>query len=82
MNSLDKLKQAFITALALPSGAEAERAVYGETAGWDSVAHMALVAEIEAAFDVMLDTEEVIDMSSFSKAEEILSRHGVAVRAA
>lgn len=81
MDSLDKLKTAFITALALAPGTDVEHAAYGETAGWDSVAHMALVAEIEGAFDIMLDTEEVIDMSSFGKAEEILSRHGVAVRA-
>jgi acyl carrier protein len=81
MNSLEKLKAAFITALALPPGVDVERAAYGETAGWDSVAHMALVAEIEGAFEIMLDTEEVIDMSSFVKAEELLSRHGVAVRA-
>jgi acyl carrier protein len=81
VDSLDKLKTAFMTALALPPGAGVESAAYGETAGWDSVAHMALVAEIEGAFDIMLDTEEVIDMSSFAKAKEILSRHGVAVRA-
>ena len=67
-------------ALALPPDADVEQATYGETAGWDSVAHMALIAEIEAAFDIMLETEEVIDMSSFAKAEEILSRHGVTVR--
>ena len=36
------------------------------------------VAELEACFDVMLDTDEIIDMSSVSKARQILQNHGVA----
>ena len=82
MDSLEKLKTAFITALALPPGTDVEHAAYGETMGWDSVAHMALVAEIETAFDIMLDTDEVIGMSSFAKAEEIVTKHGVELRPA
>ncbi|KJS39540.1 MAG: acyl carrier protein [Rhodospirillaceae bacterium BRH_c57] len=42
---------------------------------WDSVGHMQLVAALETALDVMLETDEIIDMSSFDKAEEILARH-------
>jgi acyl carrier protein len=44
---------------------------------WDSVAHMQLVAAIEDEFDVMLDTDDVVDMSSFEKAGEILAKLGV-----
>jgi acyl carrier protein len=40
---------------------------------------MTLVAEIEATFDIMLSSEEVIDLSSFDKAREIVIRHGVAL---
>jgi hypothetical protein len=39
---------------------------------------MALVAEIETQFDIMLETEDVIDLSSFRKGQEILStKYGV-----
>jgi hypothetical protein len=38
---------------------------------------MTLVAEIENVFDVMLDTDDIIGMSDFSKAVEILQKHGV-----
>ena len=77
MSPIDNLKSAFITALALPADADVVNAAYGETAGWDSVAHMALVAEIEVVFDIMLDTEEVISMSSFKRAQEIVTKHGI-----
>ena len=36
---------------------------------------MALVAEIEAAFDIMLETDDIIDMSSFAKAKEIVAKY-------
>jgi len=38
---------------------------------------MSLVAAIEDEFGVMIDTDDVIDMSSFDKAREILSKQGV-----
>jgi len=52
-------------------------AAYRTFPGWDSIAHMHLVAELEAGFDVMLDTDQVIDLSSFAKAKEILGVHGI-----
>ena len=41
---------------------------------WDSVGHMELVATIEEAFDIMMDTDDIIDFNSFGKGKEILSR--------
>jgi acyl carrier protein len=78
MTADEKLKYAFRQALALAPDAAVERAEYGNTQGWDSAAHMALVAEIEGAFDIMLDTDEVIGMSSFGKAREFIANHGIA----
>ena len=43
------------------------------------MAHMQLIAEIEATFDVMLNTDEVISLSSFERAREILRNHGIDV---
>jgi hypothetical protein len=40
---------------------------------------MQLVAGIEAVFDIMLETEDVIGMSSFGKACEIVEKYGVAL---
>ncbi len=41
------------------------------------MAHMALITAIEREFDVMLETNDVIEMSSVAKAKEILGRHGI-----
>jgi acyl carrier protein len=80
-DALDRLKTAFTQSLNLPSGTDFEGLAYGSTQGWDSVAHMALVAEIEAAFDIMLSTDDVIGMSSFAVAKETVARHGIPIAA-
>ncbi len=78
MSQLATLKTAFATALGLPQSTDFEALEYRRIPEWDSVAHMALVMEIENAFDIMLPTDDVIGMSSFQKALEIVAKHGVA----
>jgi acyl carrier protein len=74
---VEKLKNAFITALGVSPDGDFESMAYGQTTGWDSVAHMSLISEIETEFDIMLATDDVIGMSSFQKAKEIIARNGV-----
>ena len=81
MSEHDKLTNAFRTALGDRRGDGFARAEYGVTDGWDSMAHMQLISELEAAFDVMLTTDEVISLSSFERAGEILKAHGIDVQA-
>ena len=45
---------------------------------WDSIGHMSMIAELEEIFDIMMDTEDIIDFSSFEKGKEILSKYDVA----
>lgn len=52
---------------------------YSETEGWDSIAHMQLITALEDSFDILIDTDDVIDLSSFDKAIEILAKYGVTV---
>jgi acyl carrier protein len=77
MSQNEKLKAAFTTSIGVAPGSDFNNIAYGKTDGWDSVAHMALVAEIESAFDIMLETDDVIGMSSFPEARRILGKHGI-----
>lgn len=47
---------------------------YQSIGDWDSVGHMGLIAALEDAFDIMMDTDDIIDFSSFEKGKEILSK--------
>lgn len=44
---------------------------------WDSVGHMALTAMLEESFDIMMDTDDIIDFSSYKKGLEILEKYGI-----
>jgi len=70
-----KLKEAFSEALGISKDSISDDLKYNEIQEWDSVAHMALIGEIEDSFDIMLDTDDIIDMSSFAKAKEIVAKY-------
>lgn len=77
MTNSQRLVQAFATALEIDANMINDKLAYNTIPEWDSVAHMTLIAELEKAFDVMFDTDQIIDMSSVGKAREILNQHGI-----
>lgn len=64
----------FVDILNLESPVNWEAVRYQQVEGWDSVAHMAIVAEIEDKLGIMLDTDNILEMSSYTMAMEILGR--------
>ncbi|MDF1507842.1 acyl carrier protein [Robertmurraya sp. DFI.2.37] len=72
-----KLKVIFAEALGIEESQVTDTLAYNTIPEWDSVAHMALVAEIDDQFDIMLDTDDVLDLSSFAKAKEILQKYDI-----
>lgn len=50
---------------------------YNSIPEWDSIAHMALVASLESEFDIMMDTDDIIDMNTVEKAKEILEKYSI-----
>lgn len=76
MGNFEKYERVFMEVL------EAEKAVlpaltYQSIPSWDSVGHMSLIAALEEAFDIMMDTDDIIDLSSFEKGKEILEKYDV-----
>jgi acyl carrier protein len=74
----EKLVEVFRSALELPAEITVETLQYQQST-WDSVAHLRLVSAIEAEFNVMYETDDILGMSSFEKAVETLKRLGVEV---
>lgn len=70
----EKYLKVFTEALGI-SKEEAAGIQYNSIPAWDSVGHMGLVAAIEDAFDIMMDTDDIIDFSSFEKGKEILAKN-------
>ena len=72
MTNLEKYNQAFTEALEI-SDDQLAGLKYQDIPAWDSVGHMGLIAAIEDAFDIMMDTDDIIDLSSYEKGKEILT---------
>jgi acyl carrier protein len=71
------LVECFVETLGVDEKIVVDDLEYNSIAQWDSVAHMALIAAIEERFDIMLDTDDIIDMSSVAKAKAILKKYEV-----
>ncbi len=70
-----RLARVFRESLDLAESVVVEALRYREVPAWNSVGHMHLVAAIEAEFDIMLETEEIIALDCFARAEEIVAGH-------
>ena len=77
MTNIEKYKNAFVAGLELPPEEVKPGLAYQETVNWDSVGHMALIAELEDAFEIVMDTDDIIDFSSYEKGLELLGKYGI-----
>jgi len=80
--TVDKLRDCFARALGIAPERVTDDLAYNSIKEWDSVAHMALVVELETEFDVMFDTDDILGMSTVGKARETLARLGARFDAA
>lgn len=78
MSNFDKYVSAFTTTFAIEA-TQTEGLKYQAISAWDSAGHMGLIAAIEESFDVMLDPDDIIDLSSFEKGKEILKKYKVEI---
>ncbi len=77
MDNLEKYRNAFVEGLGIPEDVVNEELAYQGVPEWDSVGHMGLIAALEEAFDIVFDTDDIVDLSSFEKGKEILAKYDV-----
>jgi acyl carrier protein len=69
------ITEAFREALDLPEDVDVAVLTYRGHPSWTSLGHMTLVAALEDKFDIMLDSEDILDMSSYDKVVEIMGKY-------
>jgi len=79
MTNKEKYDQVFIESFSLTTDQLNESMVYQSVQQWDSIGHMGMVAALEDAFDIMLETDDIIDFGSYPKGIEILAKYDVVV---
>jgi len=69
-----KVQKVFCSSLNLKKNVNLTKLKYGDQ-NWDSIAHMQLIVHLEKKFKIAIDSEDVIDMSSYNKALKILKKY-------
>ena len=77
MSNAERYDKVFAESLNLQPEDLNEGLVYNSVALWDSVGHMSLMASLEAEFDIMLETDDIIAFSSYDKGKDILTKYSV-----
>lgn len=77
MTSLETYNNIFIKLFGIEEK-QLKELSYQDIKEWDSVGHMELIADLEDAFDIEMEADDIIDFFSYEKGKEILSdKYGV-----
>ncbi len=77
MNNNQKYQDIFIKSLAINSNNFNENIKYNEIPEWDSIGHMTLMSGLEEGFGISMDTDDIVDFSSYKKGIEILKKYKI-----
>ena len=77
--NLDKYKSAFKETFDLKDE-NPEDLKYQSIDNWDSIGHMTLMSALESAFSITLETDDIIDFSSFKKGKEKIKKYKVEIK--
>ena len=75
----EKLKSLIVDQMGVPEAAVTLDASFEEDLGADSLDTFELIMGLEEAFDIRIDTRDVLDFTSYEKGEEVLGRYGVEI---
>ena len=79
MSNKKKYRDIFIKSLAMDSKKFDENIKYNEIPEWDSIGHMTLISGLEEGFTISMETDDIVDFSSFKKGMDILKKYNVEI---
>ncbi len=79
MSNKEKYIKAFKSSLTISDEIFTEELKYNEIPEWDSIGHMTLISGIEDEFKISIETDDVINLSSFKEGIKILKKYNVEI---
>lgn len=73
MTNLEKLNQIFCEVYSVEESALNEEFVNTNVETWDSIHQLSMVAAIEEAYDLMMDAEDILEMTSYVNVKKLLT---------
>ena len=78
MTNKEKYNNAFFEALEVTED-QLAGLEYQSVPSWDSIGHMGLISELEDAFDIQFETDDIVDFSSYEKGIELLAKYDITI---
>ena len=72
MSNVDKYRNVFLKSLSIDASKLNDKLKYNDIPEWDSIGHMTLISGLEDEFKISIETDDIVDFSSFEKGKEIL----------
>ena len=79
MTNLERYNKIFMDVLGADETVLNEDFTFKDVPQWDSVAHLSLISELEEAFDVMLESDDILHYGSYENGKKILEKYGIMV---
>jgi acyl carrier protein len=79
VDNLNRYRKVFMSTFGISDEALISGLQYQSHPNWDSLGHMSLVASLESEFSISMDMDDVIDLESYEKGIEILSKYNVSI---
>lgn len=77
MSNLEKYKNAFTSSLNIDDKVFSDKLEYNDIPEWDSIGHMSLISALEDEFSISIETDDIVDYSSYKKGIEILKKYKI-----
>jgi acyl carrier protein len=77
MSNIEKYNNIFIETFNVDLNSLTDDFTYRSVPVWDSVAHMVLITAIEDTFDIMLDTNDILNFTSYNEGKKILVKYNI-----
>lgn len=77
MNNLEKYNQVFAEIFEVEISELNEEFSLENVDNWDSITQLSLVSELEEAFDIMMDSDDILNFKSYLEGKNILKKYEI-----
>jgi len=67
----------FVKSLSIKKEKINKKLKYNDIPEWDSIGHMTLISSLEEVFNISIDTDDIVDFSSYEKGKKILKKYKI-----
>jgi len=77
MDNENKYINCFVEALSVDKSIVNDKLKYNEIPEWDSIGHMTLISNLEEAFGISFETDDIVEFSSYKKGIDLLKNYKI-----